>query len=355
MLTACLSAQGLTIGSGSTFSLGGATLSLPNNYNDSGTFVSGTGTVVFYGATGNQTISSVSVDTFQNLTVNKAAGNVVLNKNIAMKGNLTVTLGDLDMNNDTIKMGTAALLSETAGNTVKGAGKILGPLTIGAPSALNPFGLGATLTSSVSLGASVIGRGHVTQHGIGADSSIWRLFDIYPSTNSGLNATLVFRYDASELNGMSETGLCLYRSTDTGVTWTKMNGTVDTAANTVTLNGIDGFSRWTLSSDFAVAVREPPAVAAQAGVPRVFAFSQNYPNPFSRTTMLRFTLKDDGLVTLKVYDMAGREAATLVNSELKAGVLHSASFDASELASGTYVCRLNAGNRSLVRKIKLVK
>ena len=173
--------------------------------------------------------------------------------------------------------------------------------------------------------------------------------------STGLDATLVFRYDASELNGKSETGLCLYRSTDTGITWTKMNGTVDTTANTVTLNGIDGFSRWTLSSDLAVAVREPPVAAAQTGVPRVFAFSQNYPNPFSRTTMIRFTLKDDGRVTLKVYDMAGREAATLVNSELKAGVLHSASFDASELASGTYVCRLNAGNRSLLRKIKLVK
>lgn len=75
----------------------------------------------------------------------------------------------------------------------------------------------------------------------------------------------------------------------------------------------------------------------------------------SRTSSIKFTLKDDGWVTLKVYDMLGNEVATLVNDELKAGVLHSVAFDAALLATGTYVCRLNAGNRSLVKEIKLVK
>ncbi|MGA2507393.1 MAG: T9SS type A sorting domain-containing protein [Chitinispirillaceae bacterium] len=355
VFAAGLSAQGLTIGSGSVFSLGGATLSLPNNYTDSGAFVAGAGTVAFNGAAGNQTISSVAIDTFQNLTVNKAAGNVVLNKNIAMRGNLTVMVGHIDMNNDTIKMGTTALLSETPGNTVKGRGEITGPLTIGAPSALNPFGLGATLTSAVTLGPSVISRGHVMQT-VGTDSSILRYFDITPTTNTGLSATLVFHYDTSELNGHAETGSCLYRSIDTGKTWTNMGGTIDSVAHTVTLSGISAFSRWTVvPGGISTAVKGPKPTAAKTGVPRVLAFDQNYPNPFSRTTTIKFTLKDDGRVTLKVYDMVGREVATLVNGELQAGVVHSAAFDASALASGTYVCRLNAGSRSVMRKIKLVK
>jgi hypothetical protein len=353
VFAAGLSAQGLTIGSGTTFSLGGATLSLPNNYTDSGTFVAGSGTVAFNGASGNQTISSVAIDTFQNLTVNKAAGNVVLNNHIAMKGNLTITTGDLNMNGDTIRMEQGARLSETSGNTVKGRGEIKGSLRLlGASSGFNPFGLGATLTTGVGMGIFAISRGHVTQIA-GNDSSILRYFDIHPAINTGLTATIVFHYDTSELNNHTDSSICLFRSIDTGRTWVKMGGAVDTAAKTVTLSGIDAFSRWTLVPGATIAVR--PTVAGKPGVPRVLALAQNYPNPFSRTTTIKFTLKDDGRVTLKVYDMVGREVAVLVNGELQAGVLHCASFDASELASGTYICRLNAGNRSVMRKIKLVK
>ena len=53
--------------------------------------------------------------------------------------------------------------------------------------------------------------------------------------------------------------------------------------------------------------------------------------------------------------MRGHEVATLVNDELKAGVLHSAKFDASELASGTYFCRLVSGASTQMKKIKIVK
>ena len=256
-------AQGLTIGSGSTLSLGGATLSLPNNFTDSGTFVSGAGTVAFNGATGNQTISSVAVDSFQNLTVNKAAGNVVLNRDIAMKGNLTVTSGDIDMNSDTIRMGTSALLSETQGNTVKGVGRIAGTGTVAALTVINPFGLGATLFNASSLGSTIVSRGHVAQT-INATSGILRYFDITPTTNTGLSATLVFHYDTSELNGVPPTMLCLFSSVDSGKNWTSRGGTVDTAARTVTLSGITSFSRWTLGNGGVTAVLAPPPASRRA-------------------------------------------------------------------------------------------
>ena len=95
------------------------------------------------------------------------------------------------------------------------------------------------------MGSTLISRAHTAQ----TDNSITRYYDISPTTNSGLNATLNFYYDESELNGVVESELTLYKSTDNGSIWTIEGGIVDTDNNKVTLSGIDGFSRWTLARD----------------------------------------------------------------------------------------------------------
>jgi hypothetical protein len=90
-------------------------------------------------------------------------------------------------------------------------------------------------------------------------------------------------------------------------------------------------------------------------VPKVFALSQNYPNPFNPATTIEFTLAEDGMVSLRVFDMLGREVALLVNAELKAGILHQATFDASKYSSGLYFYRLDCGKNSIVKKLVLMK
>ncbi len=90
-------------------------------------------------------------------------------------------------------------------------------------------------------------------------------------------------------------------------------------------------------------------------VPREFALQQNYPNPFNPSTTIRFTLAQDGLTALCVYDLLGREVARLVDAELKAGELHQVEFDASEYPSGLYLVRLSSGSLQSVRKILLAK
>ena len=96
-------------------------------------------------------------------------------------------------------------------------------------------------------------------------------------------------------------------------------------------------------------------VEVTLSVPKVFALNQNYPNPFNPTTTIEFTLAEDGMTTLKVYDMLGKEVTTLVDEDLEAGVLHQATFNASRLSSGMYFYRLENGNQTQVRKLMLMK
>jgi hypothetical protein len=85
-----------------------------------------------------------------------------------------------------------------------------------------------------------------------------------------------------------------------------------------------------------------------------YSLGQNYPNPFNPSTSINFTVVNSGLVTVKVYDLLGKEVATLVNEELSNGS-YNVSFDASKLASGTYVYRMTANGTQLSKKMMLVK
>ncbi len=91
------------------------------------------------------------------------------------------------------------------------------------------------------------------QNGLSGNTSIQRYFDIIPTTNTGLNGTLVYKYDDSELNGKVAGALSLFRSTNSGSSWTAQGGTVNTSTNSITLTGIDAFSRWSATSPNASA------------------------------------------------------------------------------------------------------
>ena len=92
-----------------------------------------------------------------------------------------------------------------------------------------------------------------------------------------------------------------------------------------------------------------------AQAPNEFTLSQNYPNPFNPTTTIEFTLARDGRVVLKVYDIVGREVATLVNENRKAGEYQHAVFDASRLPSGVYFASIQSDGKQLLKKMMLVK
>jgi len=89
-------------------------------------------------------------------------------------------------------------------------------------------------------------------------------------------------------------------------------------------------------------------------LPKEYALSQNYPNPFNPTTVIQYDIPKDGFVTLKIYDILGREVKTLVNENKLQGRYY-ISFDASKLASGVYIYRLQAGNYIATKKLLLLK
>ena len=89
-------------------------------------------------------------------------------------------------------------------------------------------------------------------------------------------------------------------------------------------------------------------------MPQRFGLSQNYPNPFNPSTRIDYRVAKEGLVTIKVFDILGREVATLLNEERQPG-RYQIHFDGTKLASGIYVYKMSSNGFSETRKMMLMK
>jgi hypothetical protein len=111
---------------------------------------------------------------------------------------------------------------------------------------------------------------------------------------------------------------------------------------------------------FVIGSRITNAEEKENVLPASFALSQNYPNPFNPSTTIKFTIpnvettRQAVSITLKVYDILGREVATLVNGEKSPGT-YEVKFNAGNLGSGMYFYQLKTGNFSETKKMLLLK
>ncbi len=96
------------------------------------------------------------------------------------------------------------------------------------------------------------------------------------------------------------------------------------------------------------------SVSVTGAVPDRFVLHPAYPNPFNPGTTISFDLPEAQQVTVSIYDLTGREVATLTNREYSAGS-HSVKWDAGEYVSGIYFYQLNAGSFMAAGKLVLVK
>jgi len=122
-----------------------------------------------------------------------------------------------------------------------------------------------------------------------------------------------------------------------------VSSTESDSSNIISIQG-DGFEKK------AIAVENK----SMEKVPHAFSLSQNYPNPFNPVTQINYTLPSASHVTLKIYNILGQEIAHLVNTNMPAGI-HSAKWDASNVASGTYIYKIVAGEFTAVKRMVVIK
>jgi hypothetical protein len=103
-----------------------------------------------------------------------------------------------------------------------------------------------------------------------------------------------------------------------------------------------------------ISISSVTGVEGQGSLPTEFALRQNYPNPFNPTTTIEFALPLTSRVTIKLYNVLGQQMATIVDEVLPAG-FHQIPFNASSLASGMYLYRMTAADKTFLRKMTLLK
>ncbi len=187
------------------------------------------------------------------------------------------------------------------------------------------------------------------------------ILEAYPQ-EATFNTTMTLFYDESEFAKSSiedESTINLFRFN--GVGWEDWEGEIDPANNSVTVDGVSEFSIWAFASaeDNITDVDEDTPATSDRSIPLEPFLEQNYPNPFNPMTTIEFALPQQSAVTLKLFDILGREVATLMDEELEPGV-HKVDFDAKDLANGVYFYQIHAvtispgSGQGFVRTKKLV-
>jgi len=192
------------------------------------------------------------------------------------------------------------------------------------------------------------------------DSGIWKSTDEGVTWFQALGGTFecleVYRDDPTQIFAGRSDGKLL-RSSDEGQIWSIFNDTFSSSriqgiqripeTDTLIVAAMDGVFK--VYNSFVLSADEPTNQT-----PRQIELSQNYPNPFNPKTDIGYQISDEGLVRLVVYDLLGREVATLVNEKLGAGT-YSKTWDASGMPSGVYFYRLEAAGFSQTKKLVLVR
>jgi autotransporter-associated beta strand protein len=237
----------------------------------------GSGTVTLSGTNTYLGATNINAGTLQ-IAANNTIGelSIASGANLSVDNSITFTVTETLTLNEDETIGAGIVSLGTTGEIDESQGRLIGilqdtePLAKGVNETFGNIGVQIQTDGDGSdPGNTIVTRVTGTAISAGGGNSIERYFDITPNTNTGLNADFVFHYSDDELNGITETNLTLFKSIDGGSTWTDEGGSVNTTNNTVTLTGVDGFSRWTLgdkNSPLPVELTSFTATTTDAGV-----------------------------------------------------------------------------------------
>jgi hypothetical protein len=211
---------------------------------------------------------------------------------------------------------------------------------------------------------------------------------------TGLTGTHTNAFASNGTNLFAGTSTGIFLSTNLGTTWTTVDsGLTDTYVNALTSSGTilfaatasggvfysASFGKWWGANDSGMAYTSVGALAVSgtilfAGtsgsgvwrfpllvegvpsekIPTGFRLQQNYPNPFNPSTTISFDLPTSGLVRLKIFDLLGRSAATLIQ-EFEFPGHHVVEFKGTGMSSGVYFYELQFGSSTIVRRMTLIR
>jgi photosystem II stability/assembly factor-like uncharacterized protein len=218
--------------------------------------------------------------------------------------------------------------------------------------------------SLTSLGTTNIYAG--TEAGVFFSNNTGATWTAVSNTTNGMPPITVYSLVNDGTNVIAGTYRGIYLTTNNGTTWFRKNQGLggDTASQCLLVSGSNVYTGmypmlpwggqtsplvWKRSVSEIISVRN-----ISSEVPESFSLMQNYPNPFNPTTMIKWSMKEAAFVTLKVYDVMGREVGTYVNEKLNIGT-YETTFDGSDLSSGVYYYKLQAGNFTDTKKMMLIK
>jgi len=180
----------------------------------------------------------------------------------------------------------------------------------------------------------------------------------WTSTSNGLPSDQISAFAVSGSNLFAATyGSGVYLSTNNGDSWTEVNN----GLTALSLNALAVCGPYLYAGGSESGVWRRPLSEMITDVdgnhndlPVTFDLLQNFPNPFNPSTRISFQLPKEEFVTLKIYDMLGSEISTLVNEEKPAGK-YEVDFNASQLTSGVYIYKIQAGEFTGANKMILMK
>jgi len=200
----------------------------------------------------------------------------------------------------------------------------------------------------------------------GSADSIIKSHGVVKNTTSStitLNISIINRYVSP---GWDSIGICdwhlCYGAGTYNITSSIVPGVFETLYVYFYPNGIQGnghctvsinYQSTTINQDFAVQT-DPLGITQISSIIKEFSLGQNYPNPFNPATKINFSIPKSDHISLRVYDILGREVKILVNESLTPGE-YEIDFDGKGLSSGMYYYSLRAGEYVDVKKMVLVK